>query len=153
MPRDPRTLLADVLDAARSVERFRQGIDLDGFRANELVRAGVERKLEVVGEALNRLSRDHPNVASQIPDIARIVGFRISETSRARSRDCQLSLTSSRRTPRDALGMRERTCDFVASLAFVSMTTSGGTCGWFDAYQIAPLRLIEPGVARAGQAS
>lgn len=76
MPRDPRTLLADVLDAARSVERFRQGIDLDAFRADELVRAGVERKLEVVGEALNRLSRDHPDVASQIPDIARIVGFR-----------------------------------------------------------------------------
>jgi len=76
MPRDPRALLADVLDAARSIERFRQGIDLDGFRADELVRAGVERKLEIVGEALNRLSHDHPDLAARIPDIARIVGFR-----------------------------------------------------------------------------
>jgi uncharacterized protein with HEPN domain len=40
------------------------------------VRAGVERKLEIVGEALNRLTRDHPDLASQIPDIERIVGFR-----------------------------------------------------------------------------
>jgi len=76
MPRDPRALLADVLDAARSIERFREGIDLDSFRVDELVRAGVERKLEIVGEALNRLSRDHPDLAARIPDIARIVGFR-----------------------------------------------------------------------------
>ena len=76
MRRDPRALLADVLAAARSIERFRQGIDLDGFRANELVRAGVERKLEIVGEALNRLSREFPDLAPRIPDIGRIVSFR-----------------------------------------------------------------------------
>lgn len=76
MARDPRALLADVLDAARSIERFRQGIDLDGFRADELVRAGVERKVEIVGEALNRLSHEHPDLAERIPDLARIVGFR-----------------------------------------------------------------------------
>lgn len=76
MGRDPRALLADVLDATRSIERFRQGLDLAGFRTDELVRSGVERKLEIVGEALNRLSRDHPELASQIPDIGRIIGFR-----------------------------------------------------------------------------
>ena len=74
--RDPRALLADVLDAARSIERFRQGLDLDGYRNDELVRSGVERKLEVVGEALNRLSREWPELESQIPDIGRIIGFR-----------------------------------------------------------------------------
>ena len=76
MPRDPRALLADVLDAAQAIERFRRGIELDGFRADELVRAAVERKLEIVGEALNRLSREEPGLATRIPDIARIVGFR-----------------------------------------------------------------------------
>jgi hypothetical protein len=39
LPRDPRALLADVLDTARSIERFRQGLDLDGFRTDELVRS------------------------------------------------------------------------------------------------------------------
>lgn len=76
MPRDPRALLADVLEAARSVERFREGIDLDDYRADELTRAAVERKLEIAGEALNRLSREYPGLAARIPDIARIVGFR-----------------------------------------------------------------------------
>lgn len=46
------------------------------LRADELVRAGVERKLEIVGEALDRLSRDYPELAPRIPDIARIVGVR-----------------------------------------------------------------------------
>ena len=76
MARDPRALLADVLDAAQSIERFQHGLDLDGFRTDELVRSGVERKLEIVGEALNRLSREDPELAARIPDIARIVGFR-----------------------------------------------------------------------------
>ena len=76
MGRGPRALLADVLDATRSIERFRQGLDLAAFRADDLVRSGVERKLEIVGEALDRLSRDHPELASQIPDIGRIIGFR-----------------------------------------------------------------------------
>lgn len=75
MARDPRALLSDVLDATRSIERFRQGFDLDRFRSDELVRSGIERKLEIVGEALNRLSRDHPELAARIPDIARIIGF------------------------------------------------------------------------------
>jgi uncharacterized protein with HEPN domain len=76
MPRDPRALLADALDAARSIEHFRRDLDLDGFRADDLVRAAVERKLEIVGEALNRLSREEPELAQRIPDIGRIVGFR-----------------------------------------------------------------------------
>jgi uncharacterized protein with HEPN domain len=80
MARDPRALLADVLDAARAIERFRRGLDLDGFRTDELVRSGVERKLEVVGEALNRLSREEPGLAERIPDIAR--GHRLPERPR-----------------------------------------------------------------------
>jgi uncharacterized protein with HEPN domain len=76
MLRDPRTLLADALDAARSIERFRRDLDLEDFRTDELVRAAVERKLEVVGEALNRLSREDPELAARIPDIGRVIGFR-----------------------------------------------------------------------------
>jgi uncharacterized protein with HEPN domain len=36
----------------------------------------VERKLEIIGEALSRLSREEPGLAERIPDVARIVGFR-----------------------------------------------------------------------------
>lgn len=76
MPRDPRMLLADVLAAAEAIERFRADMDLRDYRADDLVRAGVERKLEIIGEALNRLSREDPELVTRIPDAGRIVGFR-----------------------------------------------------------------------------
>jgi uncharacterized protein with HEPN domain len=76
MSRDPRMLLTDVLEAAASIGRFRAGIDLSGYRADELIRAGVERKMEVIGEALNRLAREDPELVARVPDIGRIMGFR-----------------------------------------------------------------------------
>ncbi len=38
--------------------------------------AAVERKFEIIGEALNRLHGDHPEFAERIPRLRRIVDFR-----------------------------------------------------------------------------
>jgi uncharacterized protein with HEPN domain len=46
------------------------------YLTNPLVRAAVERKFEIIGEALNRLSKHDPHLAARIPDLAAIVGFR-----------------------------------------------------------------------------
>ena len=46
------------------------------YRLNPLVQAAVERKFEVIGEALNQLSKTYPDLAATIPDVPQIVAFR-----------------------------------------------------------------------------
>ncbi len=41
-----------------------------------MLRSAVERQLEIIGEALNQLSKVAPEVAAQIPELARVVAFR-----------------------------------------------------------------------------
>ena len=43
---------------------------------SELVQAAVERKFEVIGEALNQLAKLDPSLAAQIADLPQIVAFR-----------------------------------------------------------------------------
>jgi uncharacterized protein with HEPN domain len=41
-----------------------------------MLRSAVERQCEILGEALNRLSRAAPELASRIPELSRAVAFR-----------------------------------------------------------------------------
>jgi uncharacterized protein with HEPN domain len=76
MQRDPRAWLWDVQDSARSIMAFVAGFDADRYAATELVHSAVERKFEIIGEALNQLSKSAPEMAVQIPHLRQIVGFR-----------------------------------------------------------------------------
>jgi uncharacterized protein with HEPN domain len=76
MRHDPRAWLWDAREAAAAIAEFTTGMDLERYRANRLVRAAVERQFEIIGEALNRLSRRAPDLAARIPDLRAIVAFR-----------------------------------------------------------------------------
>ncbi len=58
--------LWDMLDAARAVVRFTSGKSFAAYSADEVLRAAVERKLEIVGEAARHVSKtfrlDHPEI-------------------------------------------------------------------------------------------
>lgn len=76
MQRDPRAFLWDVRDAALAIQSFTAGMDSTAYAGNELVQAAVERKFEVIGEALNQLAKLEPSLAARIADLPQIVAFR-----------------------------------------------------------------------------
>src|SRR5947209_3997408 len=76
MPHDPRKSLEDMRRAAEFLRTMTAGRTLDDDRADEVLRTVVERKFEIIGEALNRLEKADPALAAQIPDRRQIVSFR-----------------------------------------------------------------------------
>ena len=75
-PRDPRAFLWDVAEAARAIEIFTVGMNAQSYADSGLVNAAVERKFEIIGEALNQLSKIDAALAARIPDASKIVAFR-----------------------------------------------------------------------------
>ena len=76
MQRDPRAFLWDVREAAFAIQSFTAGMDAAAYAANEMAQAAVERKFEIIGEALNQLARLDAALAVRIPDLPQIVAFR-----------------------------------------------------------------------------
>ncbi len=71
-----RKLLFDVLESGRSIRDWCQNRTFAEYEADRQLRRAVEREFEIIGEALNHLSREDPATASQIDGLPRIVGFR-----------------------------------------------------------------------------
>lgn len=76
MPPDRRTYLWDALAAAELLFQFGAGKTFEDYKADALLRSAVERQFEIIGEALNRLSKVDPVYAARVPDLGRIVAFR-----------------------------------------------------------------------------
>ena len=68
--------LEDIRLAAEKILRFSDGIDRAVFLENELLQSGIERQFEIIGEAVNRLTRVDPAIAEHLPDRRRVVSFR-----------------------------------------------------------------------------
>ncbi|MDZ7937379.1 MAG: HepT-like ribonuclease domain-containing protein [Rhodoferax sp.] len=69
-------LLEDIRSAAAFVRTATQGVSLDEFKRNQLLRQAVERNFEIIGEAVRRLEKDDPATAVRIADYRRIIAFR-----------------------------------------------------------------------------
>jgi uncharacterized protein with HEPN domain len=76
MRREPAAFLWDIREAANRIREFVGGLDFDAFAGNALVRSAVERQFEIIGEALNQLSKVAPQATGQIPEARRIIAFR-----------------------------------------------------------------------------
>lgn len=52
------------------------GRSWEDYEADALLRSAVERQFEIIGEALKQLRQVDENLASQVPDLRRIIAFR-----------------------------------------------------------------------------
>ena len=76
MQPESAAFLWDVRAAGVRITTFADGLTAASYAADELRKSAVERQLEIIGEALNRLRKADPDVAHRIPDISRIIGLR-----------------------------------------------------------------------------
>jgi uncharacterized protein with HEPN domain len=66
----------DVREAALAIQGVVAGMDAAAYDANEMAQSAVERKFEIIGEALNQLAKLDATLAARIPELAQIVAFR-----------------------------------------------------------------------------
>jgi uncharacterized protein with HEPN domain len=68
--------LRDAQQACRAIYGFVRGLDFPGYSESEIVRSAVERKLEIIGEALNQASQMDSKIEVSVPELRQIVAIR-----------------------------------------------------------------------------
>jgi len=71
-----RKRLFDAIQACLAIEQFTQGADFAAYTANAMMRAAVERQIEIIGEALNLAFQSDPDLEEALPEVYRIIGMR-----------------------------------------------------------------------------
>ena len=69
-------LLEDIRDSATFILEAVASLTLETYARDRIRRQAVERNFEIIGEALNRLSRVDPQVSRQIGPAPQIISFR-----------------------------------------------------------------------------
>jgi uncharacterized protein with HEPN domain len=73
---DAKKCLEDIRQAATLIAQFCCEKTFADYDADPLLRSAVERQFEIIGEAVNRLSKIDGELAALLPEAGRIVAFR-----------------------------------------------------------------------------
>jgi uncharacterized protein with HEPN domain len=76
MDHDPKAYLFDVKQACDEIKEFTREMSFEEYSGNSMVKAAVERKFLVIGEAMTKLKKEHPEILGNITDYEKIIGFR-----------------------------------------------------------------------------
>ena len=76
MARELRAYLWDVVQAAADIQSFIENKTADEYSSHPMLRAAVERKLEIIGEAISQALRYFPGIASSISHCKQVVALR-----------------------------------------------------------------------------
>ena len=76
MDHDPKAYLFDIQQACDEIKQFTHGMSFEEYIHNAMVKAAVERKFLVIGEAMTKLKKEHPEILEKITDHEKIIRFR-----------------------------------------------------------------------------
>lgn len=68
--------LFDIQSATELLAKFTVGKSFRDYQSDPMLRAAVERKFEVIGEAVAKLARLDESIADRISEYQRIIAFR-----------------------------------------------------------------------------
>ena len=76
LPHETKKYFFDIAEACGLIAQFTAGKTFADYQNDPLLRSGVERQFEIVGEALCQAIRHDPRVAELISNSSRIISFR-----------------------------------------------------------------------------
>jgi len=74
--RELKLYLWDIRGAGEDILRFTQGKELADYLQDAMLRAAVERKFEIIGEALSQAEHLYPRLRDLVDDPPQIIAFR-----------------------------------------------------------------------------
>ena len=76
MQLEAKKYIYDIVQAAEKVSRFIDNKNLIDYESDDLLKSGVERQFEIMGEALNQLSKIDTLTVNKISNYQQIISFR-----------------------------------------------------------------------------
>jgi len=76
MPRKIEAYFLEIESAISEINGFVKGLDFNTYQSDQKTKAAVERKLMVIGEALNQAGKLDASLENKITDFKKIVSLR-----------------------------------------------------------------------------
>jgi len=76
MQHDPLVCVEDAIKACELISQFIQGMKEEDFYNDAKTKAAVERKIEIIGESLNRIKAIDSDMLAKVDNWREIIGFR-----------------------------------------------------------------------------
>lgn len=73
---EARKFLYDIRKACDLIARFSASKTFADYSADPLLKSGVERQFEIIGEALSQMLKIDPSLAGHVTETRRIIAFR-----------------------------------------------------------------------------
>ena len=81
MQHDPRAFLWDVRESALAIQSFVADLNSSSYASNSMAQAACERKFEIIGEALNQLSK--VDIEDSLPPLLKCVSELLDDLGEA----------------------------------------------------------------------